>query len=180
MGVAASGQRWKIGRLKHDAPTIALPSFASGNTGVTSTPGSLLLISRRGARCATPAIHWIALLALCSAYIQGGLTKLFDFAGALAEMNHFGLSPAMPFAIATIVLQLAAPLAILSGRYRWLGALALAGFTVLATVVANRFWEWAPPQRLMMANAFFEHLGLAGAFVLVAWHDLRDRIGSAK
>lgn len=135
-------------------------------------------ISSAAARSATPAVHWVALLALCSAYIQGGLTKLFDFAGAIAEMNHFGLTPAMPFAIATIVLELAAPLAILSGRYRWLGALALAGFTVMATFVANRFWELPPPQRLMTMNAFFEHLGLAGAFVLVAWHDLRERAAS--
>lgn len=27
----------------------------------------------------------------------------------------------------------------------------------------------------MMANAFFEHLGLVGGFLLVAWDDLRTR-----
>lgn len=127
------------------------------------------------ARLATPAIHWIALLALCSAYLQGGLTKLFNFNGAIAEMNQFGLTPPAPFAIATIVLELAAPLAILSGWYRWLGAVALAGFTLMATFIANRFWELPPPERLMTANAFFEHIGLAGAFFLVAWHDVRSR-----
>jgi hypothetical protein len=26
-----------------------------------------------------------------------------------------------------------------------------------------------------VANAFFEHLGLVGGFLLVAWHDLRER-----
>jgi uncharacterized membrane protein YphA (DoxX/SURF4 family) len=135
----------------------------------------LASLSAAAARFATPAVHWIALLALCSAYIQGGLTKLFNFQGAIAEMNLFGLAPPVPFAIATIVLELAAPLAILSGRYRWLGALALAGFTLMATFVANRFWELAPPARLMTANAFFEHLGLVGAFLHVAWHDLRGR-----
>ncbi len=31
----------------------------------------------------------------------------------------------------------------------------------------------APPERFMAANAFFEHLGLVGGFLLVAWHDLR-------
>lgn len=136
--------------------------------------------SSGAARFVTPVVHWVALLALCSAYIQGGLTKLFDFAGAIAEMNHFGLTPAMPFAIATIVLELAAPFAILSGKYRWQGALALAGFTLVATFLANRFWELAPPERLMTANAFFEHLGLAGAFALVAWHDLRDRASTVR
>jgi uncharacterized membrane protein YphA (DoxX/SURF4 family) len=132
-------------------------------------------ISVTATRLTTPAIHWIALLALCSAYLQGGLTKLLDFDGAIAEMNHFGLAPAALFAIATIVLELAAPFAILSGRYRWLGALALAAFTLMATFIANRFWELAPPERFMAANAFFEHIGLVGAFLLVAWHDVRSR-----
>ncbi len=127
------------------------------------------------ARLATPAIYWIALLALCSAYLQGGLTKLLNFDGAIAEMNHFGLTPPVPFAIATIALELSAPLAILSGWYRWLGALALGGFTLMATFLANRFWELAPPNRVMTANAFFEHLGLVGAFLLVAWHDVHRR-----
>jgi hypothetical protein len=27
----------------------------------------------------------------------------------------------------------------------------------------------------MAANSFFEHLGLVGGFVLVAWHDLQPR-----
>src|SRR5690349_9304632 len=102
------------------------------------------LVTTIAARLATPTIYRIALLAVCSAYLQGGLTKLFNFDGALAEMNHFGLAPAAPFAIATIVLELAAPLVILTGRFRWLGALALAGFTLIATFLANRFWELSP------------------------------------
>jgi hypothetical protein len=28
----------------------------------------------------------------------------------------------------------------------------------------------------MAANAFFEHLGLVGGFLLVAWHDLKLRL----
>jgi uncharacterized membrane protein YphA (DoxX/SURF4 family) len=118
-------------------------------------------------------VRWLALLLLCGAYIQGGLVKLFDFPGAVAEMEHFGLTPAVPMAIATIVLELGAAALILLGRWRWLGALALAVFTVAATFMANRFWSAPPEARFMLANAFFEHLGLAGAFVLVAWEDLR-------
>jgi uncharacterized membrane protein YphA (DoxX/SURF4 family) len=56
-----------------------------------------------------------------------------------------------------------------------MGALALAGFTLLATFIANRFWEMAGPERFMSANSFFEHLGLVGGFLLVAWHDLEQR-----
>ncbi|SPC18145.1 DoxX family protein [Cupriavidus taiwanensis] len=120
-------------------------------------------------------LHWLALLLLCAAYLQGGLVKLVDFDGAIAEMQHFGLSPAVPMAIATIVLELGACAMILLGWRRWLGALALALFTLAATFVANRFWQAPPEARFMMANAFFEHLGLVGGFLLVAWHDLRER-----
>lgn len=117
-------------------------------------------------------VHGLALLALCGAYLQGGLVKALDFPGAQAEMRHFGLVPEAPFAGAVLVLELGAALLVLSGCGRWLGALVLAGFTVAASFVANRFWQAPPEQALMLANAFFEHMGLAGAFVLVACRDL--------
>ncbi|MFG1344423.1 DoxX family protein [Xanthobacter autotrophicus DSM 431] len=123
-------------------------------------------------------VRALALLALTSAYLQGGLTKAMDFAGAVAEMEHFGLTPATPLAAAVIVLEIGASAMVLAGIGRWLGALALAAFTLAATLLANSFWTMAGPERFAAANAFFEHLGLAGAFVLVAWHDLtlgRDR-----
>ena len=126
----------------------------------------------------SPAVRWLALLLLCAAYLQGGLNKAMDFNAAIAEMNHFGLSPAAPLAIAVIVLELGASTLILTGVLRWLGALSLAGFTLMATFVANRFWELGMPERFMVANAFFEHWGLIGGFLLVAWHDLKARDGS--
>ena len=122
-----------------------------------------------------PALRWIALLLLCAAYLQGGFNKAVDFNAAIAEMNHFGLSPAAPLAVAVIVLELGASALILTGVLRWLGALALGGFTLLATFVALRFWEMPQPERFMAANSFFEHLGLVGGFLLVAWHDLKER-----
>ena len=123
----------------------------------------------------SPALRWIALLLLCAAYLQGGLNKAMDFPSSIGEMQHFGLSPAGPLAIAVIALELGASALILSGVWRWLGALLLAAFTLGATFVAPRFWTMAPPERFMAANAFFEHIGLVGGFVLVAWHDLQSR-----
>lgn len=127
----------------------------------------------------SPVVRWLALLGLCAAYLQGGFNKAVDFPSAVAEMNHFGLSPAAPFAVATIVLELVASVLILTGFYRWIGALALAGFTLLATFVALRFWEMQPPARFMAANSFFEHLGLISGFLLVAWHDLNQNGSSS-
>ena len=119
--------------------------------------------------------RWIALLLLVSAYLQGGFEKLLGFPGAVAEMRHFGLQPATPLAIATILLELGASLLVLSGRLRWLGAIALAAFTLAATFLANAFWSSPSSERMMLENAFFEHLGLVGGFVIVAWIDLTER-----
>lgn len=120
-----------------------------------------------------PFTKTLALLALCSAYIQGPLTKIFDFPGAIAEMNHFGLQPPAAFATIVILFELSASTLVVTGFLRWVGALALAGFTLLATLIALRFWDMAPGMdRVMATNAFFEHLGLAGAFTIVAAIDL--------
>ena len=122
------------------------------------------------------AIRWLAYLGLCAAYLQGGFNKLTDFNGALGEMTHFGLSPATLFAVLVIALELGASVMILTGKLRWLGALALAAFTLMATFLALRYWELpAGPERFGAANSFYEHLGLIGGFLLVAWLDLQKK-----
>jgi uncharacterized membrane protein YphA (DoxX/SURF4 family) len=125
-------------------------------------------------RFTSQGVRWVALLGLVAAYLQGGIDKALDFPGAVAEVQHFGLSPAAPLALVTLALELGGSLMILSGRWRWLGALALAGFTLFATFVANRFWAVTGTDRFVLENAFFEHLGLVGGFLLVAWTDLRE------
>ena len=132
-----------------------------------------------GSLVATRPVHFIALLGLCAAYLQGGLTKLFDFNAAVAETQSFGLPFAAAATAATIITELAGSALILTGIYRWLGALWLAAFTLFATFAANRFWEMQPPQRFIVENSFFEHLGLIGGFLLVAWLDLRKRQGAS-
>ena len=91
-------------------------------------------------------------------------------------MHHFGLSPALPMAIASIALRAGRsaddPRRLSSAGW---AALALAAFTLMATFVANRFWAGAGADRFMAANGFFEHLGLVGGFLLVAWMDWQER-----
>jgi XapX domain-containing protein len=126
----------------------------------------------------TSVVRFIALLGLCAAYLQGGIVKLTDFDGAVVEAGRFGLPAASAVAIAIVITELAGSALILTGFYRWVGAIWLAGFTLIATFVANRFWQIPQPDRFMVENSFFEHLGLVGGFLLVAWHDLRQRFSS--
>lgn len=132
-------------------------------------------VMRAGA--AMRVLHWLALLLLCAAYLQRGLNKLLDFGSAVGEMQHFGLSLATPLAALVIIGELGAAAMVLSGRLRWLGAAWLALFTIAASFIANRYWEMAGMARFMAANSFYEHLGLAGGFLLVAWRDLAHQRG---
>lgn len=112
---------------------------------------------------------FLARLMLVGAYLLGGIVKASDWTAAVAEQAHFGMSPPALWAALTIAVEIVAPLLILSGRLVWLGAGMLGVFTLLAAITANAFWAMPPGQvRFMTTNAFFEHIGLIGGFVLAA------------
>jgi uncharacterized membrane protein YphA (DoxX/SURF4 family) len=112
---------------------------------------------------------FIARLMLVGAYLLGGVVKASDWTAAVAEQAHFGMSPPALWAALTIAVEIVGPLLILSGRLVWLGAGMLGVFTLLAAITANAFWAMPPGhERFMATNAFFEHIGLIGGFVLAA------------
>lgn len=131
-------------------------------------------------RLAAAALDWrgtgfLARAALCSAYLLGGIVKLLDFPAAVAEQAHFGVPLPTLSAGLTIAVELVGPALVLTRRLAWLGAGMLAVFTVLAALVANAFWTLQGTERFAATNAFFEHLGLVGGFVLVVLLDRRER-----
>ena len=116
-----------------------------------------------------------ALVLLCLPYVLSGVAKLFGFSGAVAEFTAIGLPlPAVAVA-ATIALQLGASALVITQRLAWAGALALAVFTIVATLIAHPFWRFEGNARFAQTNIFFEHVGLVGAFLLVALLDWRRR-----
>ena len=115
-----------------------------------------------------PMLWHAARLALVSAYILGGFVKLFDFAGAVAEQEHFGLHPGWLWATIVIVVELLGSLLVVLNRLIWLGAGALGVLTFVAMFTANAFWTMGGHERFMATNAFFEHLGLIAGLVIVS------------
>ena len=115
----------------------------------------------------SPWLWPLARLGLCSAYLLGGIVKLADFPAAVAEQAHFGLDPGWLWAAAAIVIELGGSILVIAGRLVWLGAGGLAVLTAIATLVANPFWSAEGPERAMVLNGFFEHLGLIAGLVLV-------------
>jgi uncharacterized membrane protein YphA (DoxX/SURF4 family) len=115
-----------------------------------------------------PFLWHAARLALASAYLLGGLTKLLDFAGAVAEQEHFGLYPGWVWAAAAIVVELGGSLLVVFNRLVWVGAGGLGVLTFVAMLTANAFWTMGGHERFMATNAFFEHLGLIAGLVIVS------------
>lgn len=116
-----------------------------------------------------PPTWFLARLLLVGAYLLGGVVKASDWPAAVAEQAHFGMNPPALWATLTIAVEIVGPLLILLGRLVWLGAGMLGVFTLLAAFAANAFWTMpAGQERFMATNAFFEHLGLIGGFVLAA------------
>lgn len=113
----------------------------------------------------------LALLALLLPYLISGVLKLLDFAGAQAEVaGLLGPIAVAPLTVAVIALQLGGSALLLSGgRLAWLGGIALAVFTLIATGLAHTWWQLPPgPDRAHAFNGFWEHIALVGALLFVA------------
>lgn len=98
-----------------------------------------------------------------------GLNKLWNFQGAMVEMQHFGLEPAALVAAITIAVQLAGSLAIIAcSRWAWLGAGALGGFTLATIPVAHRFWEMEGMEAFLEKALVQDHASVIGGLAVAA------------
>ena len=113
-------------------------------------------------------LRTLALLTLLLHYLISGALKLVDFAGAQAEIRALtGVASPAGLAAAVVATQLGGSAVLLfGGAWAWLGGLALAGFTLVATFLAHGWWRLpAGPERVQAFNGFWEHLALVGALV---------------
>ncbi|MGO1077777.1 DoxX family protein [Inquilinus sp. CA228] len=116
---------------------------------------------------------WVGLaarIAVAAPFLVSGMLKLLDFDGAIGEVRGLtGVEPAAVLAVLVIFTQLAgSALLIMGGRWSWMGAGTLAGFTVTATLLAHAFWMKSGADRMRDLNTFFEHVSIVGGLVLVA------------
>ena len=136
--IAAPSGRGRSQRLLGCAGLLLLGLLTCDMPGATRAAGTPNWVSE----ILEWRLVWVAArVALTSAYVLGGLTKLFDFAGAVAEQESFGLHPGWLWASLAIVVELIGSAFVISGRFVWLGAGALGVLTAIATLVANDFLD---------------------------------------
>ncbi len=103
---------------------------------------------------------------LAAVFLYSAVDKILHPADALAELRTFDLPVVLRWPV--IAFQLLAGLSVLLGAYTRPGALALAAFTFVATLIAHKFWVGSgPPQRRQMTIAL-EHLAIVGGLLLLA------------
>lgn len=109
----------------------------------------------------------IARVCLSVVFLWSGITKLRDPAGGIAEIAALHLPAPRLFLVLTILCQIGAGLMVLLGFWTRLAALALLGFTVVATLLAHRASGLSGAARDQQITTSLEHLAIVGGFVLL-------------
>jgi uncharacterized membrane protein YphA (DoxX/SURF4 family) len=110
----------------------------------------------------------IAHLALASPFLVSGVSKAVDFQEAVVEFRLLtGFEPAAIGALAVIAAQLGgSALLMMGGRWTKVGALGLAVFVALATLLAHAWWTKVGIDRVHDLNTFWEHVAMIGGLTL--------------
>lgn len=118
-----------------------------------------------------PLVSWTLLVGrVCLAllFLVSGVHKGIWFDKALIEFQN-ARAPLLPASvIGTVVLHIAASLAIIAGVFVRESALLLALFTVLATWRVHDFWNRTGQERLIQSRFALAHLAVIGGLLILA------------
>ena len=109
-----------------------------------------------------------ARLCLAAVFLYSGATKLIQWGAAIAEFEALGLPLPTVANAATVAVQLSGGLAVALGWRVRLAALALAAFTVIATLIGHPFWAFGGADFQRQLTTVLEHLAIVGGFLLLA------------
>jgi putative oxidoreductase len=112
----------------------------------------------------------LARFCLSFVFLWSGVSKALHPAAGKAEVAALGLPDAALFLWLTVACQICAGLMVLLGFWARLGALALLGFTVIATLLAHGTRGLTGDKRQQQETTAFEHLAIVGGFLFVVIH----------
>ncbi len=118
-----------------------------------------------------PWASWLVLLAricLAGVFLVSGVHKAVWYQKAVAEFQMARVPVIGLFLPLTIALHLLGGMALVTGVYTREAALALAIFTVAATIRVHCFWRMAGQERLERSRIAMGNLALVGGLLLLA------------
>jgi putative oxidoreductase len=109
----------------------------------------------------------LARILLALMFILAGLNKFGNLAGTAGYIASGGLPLAMPLAVLTAALEVLGGVMLVVGwQARW-AALALALFTLLASLLFHNFWAMPADQAYLQQLMFLKNLAVAGGLLFV-------------
>lgn len=105
---------------------------------------------------------------LSAAFLYSGATKLFAWQTAAEEFSALGLPHKGLVQAGTISIQLSGGALLLTGFQTGLAAMALALFTLAASLIAHPFWTRRGQAFTSTLTTFLEHVGLIAGLVLIS------------
>ena len=109
-------------------------------------------------------------LLLVALFLPAGIAKLTGFAGTVGYISSVGLPlPSVAAALAAVV-EIGGALALLFGFGTRIAALALAGFTLVASFFFHAYWAVPADQAFMQQLLFFKNIAVTGGLLAFAAH----------
>jgi putative oxidoreductase len=100
-------------------------------------------------------------------FVLAGFSKIAGFAGTVGYMQSKGMPAAEVLAALTILLEVGGGLALMFGfQTRW-AALALAAFTLLASMIFHNFWAVAEAQKMVQNLMFMKNVSIIGGMLVL-------------
>lgn len=114
------------------------------------------------------ALNLLARLLLVALFLPAGISKLTGFSGTVGYIASVGLPAAAAAAALAIVVEIGGSLALLAGFGTRIAAIALAVFTLVASVFFHAYWSAPADQAFVTQLLFFKNIAVAGGLLALA------------
>ncbi len=109
----------------------------------------------------------VARVLLALMFVLAGFSKFADLAGTAGYIASGGLPIPGVLAFLTAALEVVGGLALIVGFQARIVALALALFTIVASLLFHNFWAMPADQQFMQQLMFMKNLSIAGGLLMV-------------
>jgi putative oxidoreductase len=107
-------------------------------------------------------------LLLGALFLVAGIRKIMFYSGSVAYFTKLGFPAPEVMAVLAILIEVGGAALLILGwqtrRISWLLVL----FTIIATAMAHRFWEFDAPQYANQMNHFLKNAAIVGGLLYVA------------
>ena len=115
-------------------------------------------------------VSLVGRILLAALFLPAGIGKLTGFAGTVGYITSVGLPVPQVAAAIALVVEIVGGIALITGFGTRFAALALAVFTVVASVFFHNYWAVPAEQQMIQQLMFFKNIAVVGGLLtLAAW-----------